>query len=270
MFSKFSVNLIKVVPKLRPLAFYSSTNSSTPCGQPEKPKKSSPCGQVEKPKKDWRCEIAGPCDSEKILKFVDKHFIKDEPLFKALIPDQKPKILAKLFRGSLEQGLTVVARQCSDKQIIGVSINERSGKLDGPRCCKMAKEVADCNVKKLFEVLAIINSEPKMNEKLCQDEIFNVSVLSVCECHWGKGIGLDLVQKSLELARDKKFAFAKMNAASLNKSMIAEKLNFQKFWCISYQDALCRGDIKPLAMPEPPNTHVNVFFYDLKCLPKKC
>lgn len=256
MFAKFSVNLLNVAPKFRPIAFYSTV-------------KSIPCGQVEKPK-TWHYEVAGPCDTDKILTFVEKHFLKDEPLYSTLIPGEKPTVLKKMFRGSLEQGLTVVARQCSDKQIIGVSINERSGKLDGPKFCKMAKETEGCNLKKIFEVWALINSEPKLNEALCQDEIFNIAVLSVCECHWGKGIGFDLVKKSLELARDKNFAYAKLNSTSDNTKKIAEQLNFKNFWCIPYQEALCRGDIKPRALPEPPHTHINVFSYDLKALPKKC
>lgn len=250
MFAKFSVDFLKAAPKFRPIVRFSST--------------------ADKIKKDWRYEVASPCDTEKILTFVNKHYLKEEPLFKTLVPGQKPKIVEKMFRGTLDHGMTMIARKCDDKEIIGVCMNERSGKLDGAKLCKIANDIKECDLKKLFEVWSLISSEPKLNEKLCQDEIFHVAVLSVCECHWGKGIGADLVKKSLELALDRKFAYAKMNATNDNTRKIAEKLNFEKFWCIPYKEALCRGDIKPRAIPEPPHTSISVFSYDLKNLPKKC
>lgn len=257
--SKFTVNLLQTAPKfLRSTAFYSTSKIST-------------LGDRKKQPKDWRLEVAGPCENDQILCFVEKNFFKEEPLFKALMPCPKPKILQKLIRGSLDQGLTIVARKCSeDKEILGVCINERSCKLDGAKYCKMVSEVEDCGLKKLFEVLSILHREPKLYEKLCQDEIFLVSMLTVAEKHYGRGIGLAMVQQSLELARDKKFEYAQILCTSDNTRKIADKLQMEKIWAAPYKDILCRGNIKPRALPAPPHNCAKVYYMDLKNLSPKC
>jgi GNAT superfamily N-acetyltransferase len=176
-----------------------------------------------------------------------------------------------LFGESLDHGLSIVARKlCNDKGIVGVSINERSCKSDGEKMCKLTEEIQDCNLKKMFEALTFITREPKLHEKLCQEEIFHVGMLSVAESHYGRGIGQDLVKKSLELARDKNFQFAKTAATNDNTRKIAEKLGMQKFWSATFKDILCRGNIKTRALPECPHTGVNIYILDLKTLPPKC
>lgn len=101
--------------------------------------------------------------------------------------------------------------------------------MDGVKLSKMSKEIEDQNLKKLFEVFSIISLEPKINETLCQDEIFHICVLGVSEDHYGKGIGIGLLQRSLELAREKKFDYAKLSCTSDNIRKIAEQLRMQKF-----------------------------------------
>lgn len=260
MSSKFSVNLLKSLPKLRPVIRVQPTLNY-----------SVPPHEHENQKKDWKLELASPCDTDQIVCFVEDQFMKEEPLYKALIPGQKPLVLQTYFRHKLDHGLTVVARNyCNPQEIVGVSINERSGKLDGVKLCKMAKENNDRNLRKLFEVFSIMNLEPKINETLCQDEIFNIAVLSVSEHHYGKGIGLGLFERSLELACEKKFDYAKVNCTSDNIRKIAEQLRMQKFWSASYKDIMCRGSNPPRALPEHPHCKATVFFMDLNKMPKKC
>ena len=259
MSPKFSVNLLKSLPKLRPvLRSQPALNYSVPSRE------------HENHEKDWKLELAGPCDTDQIVSFVEDQFLKEEPLYKALIPGQKPLVLNRYFRKKLDHGLTIVARNCCNPQeIVGVSINERSGKLDGVKLCKMSKENNDPNLRKLFEVFAIINLEPKINETLCQDEIFNIAALSVSEHHYGKGIGLGLVERSLELACENRFDYAKLNCTSDNIRKIAEQLKMQKFWSASYKDILCRGSKPPRALPESPHCEATVFYMDLNKMPKK-
>lgn len=251
MFLKFSVNLLKSARpySLCPAATAKfSTTMKNPC------------------EKDWMLEIAGPCDTNEIVQFVSKHFFKEEPLCKALIPGKHPKVLEDEARLGAEHGMTVVARKCCPKRtIIGLSINERSGKLAGVKLAKIANEIEDSSLKKLFEVWATINLEPKINDKLCQDELFKVSILSVDEAYWGRGIGIELVQRSLDLAREKNFNYAQINCTSDNTRKIAEQLNLKRFWTAPYKDLMCQGCNKNfLSIPKPPHDNASVYYMDLK------
>lgn len=166
MFSKFSV---RTAVKLRSVSFFSSK---------------SPCGSSKKPL-DWKIEVATPCDTQKILCLMagKENCYKEDPIIKALIPDQNPKILQDMSREMLDQGLTLIARNCCNKEIIGVSINEISCKLKGVKLCKMCNEIKDCSLKKYLEVMSIIANEPKIFETLRTDEIFSISQLAVAESH---------------------------------------------------------------------------------------
>lgn len=117
MISKFSVNLIRLSAPIRPAAFFSTTKKPSPGGPPKKspcPETKSPGAQAkpkspcpEKKPRDWKLELATPCDTDKILCFINTHFLREEPLYRALIPGQKPKILSSLFRSGLCRGKKV-------------------------------------------------------------------------------------------------------------------------------------------------------------------
>jgi GNAT superfamily N-acetyltransferase len=256
MFSKFTVDLLKIAPKIRQISLYSTNKNSTPAA---------------KPPRDWEMEPAKACDSDKILCFIEKHYLKEEPLAKALIPGKKPAILRKCYKEGLESGLTLVAKKCcGDKEIVGVCLNDRIFKCSGQKMFELSETVKDCDLRKLFETWALLETEPKMNCKLNEVEFFRIGTLSVDEKHWGKGIGLALCQKSLELAVEKNYNYVKINCTNDNTRKIAEKLNMTKFWCAPYTDLLCRGNIKPRAMPEPPHNTAHVYYLDLKTLQPKC
>lgn len=214
--------------------------------------------------KSWKIEPASLCDRKEILNFVEKNFLKDEPLAKALIPGENPPVFKKIVRESFDQGLSVVAkRTCGDFEIIGACINSRSFIMTATRYLKWAQGVDDQHLKKLLQTMAMVESDSNVNEKLNQDEIFLLSVLIVSDKQWGKGIGLEMVRKSLELAREKQFKFAKMNCMNENTLNIAEQLQMKRLWCLPYKSLLCRGKIRPCAFPEAPHLSAYVYYIDV-------
>lgn len=214
--------------------------------------------------KDYFVEPASICENDKILCFVENNFLKEEPIYRTLIPGEKVRVIKEVFRSMLNHTLSVVARNACTREIVGVSINEISCKLDGQKLCRMGKEARDPNLKKLFEVWATINLEPKLFEKLGRDDLFHIAVITVDENHWGKGIGIDLVKRSLDLAREKNFELAKLNATTDNIRKIAMKFGMKNHWTKSYKEIMCRG-VPPRALPAPPHSDVNVFYMNLKC-----
>lgn len=224
-------------------------------------KSPSPCHEAitNKPTRDWRCELASASDNQEILSFVGNNFLKEEALVRTLIPGPKPKLLLEIFRKMLEQELTVVARQQSgEKKLVGVSINERSSRLDVINLCKLIPSVDDCNLKKLLEVWAMIHVESKLHETLACNEIFHSVALTVAESHYGQGIGIELTKRSFELAREKNFKFAKMNCTNDNTRKIAEELNMIRAWSSSYKEIM-----KSSVMPDPPHCSANAYYIDL-------
>jgi hypothetical protein len=217
----------------------------------------------------WMIEPAKQCDRKEILKFVETNFLKEDPLAKALIPGQKPEVFNRIVRACLDQGFSVVAkRTCGDFEVIGACINSRSYMMSGLRYLKLANEADDENVKKLLETMAIVEKDSNVNDKLDQDEILSLGFLSVNEKHWGKGIGLELVKKSVELAGERNFRFAKMNCMNENTKKIAEEVTMKKIWSKSYKDLLCRDErfdrSLPCDVPEPPHLFAYVYYVDLK------
>jgi hypothetical protein len=245
MFSKFAVNSLKLL------------------------KASTFCRIHGDCQKNWKIELAKACDRKEILKFVETNFLKDDPLAKALIPGQNPVVFNRIVRGCLDQGFSVVAkRTCGDFEVIGACINCRSYLMSGSRYLRLAKEADDENVKKLLKTMAFVENDSNLNEKLDQDEILSLGFLSVNEKHWGKGIGLELVSKSIEVAGDRNFRFVKLNCLNENTKKIAEEVKMKKIWSTSYKNLLCRDErfdkSLPCVVPEPPHLSAYVYFTDLK------
>lgn len=252
MLSKFTVNLLRTAPKATAAAFYSTGKAPRDLKKP-------------KPPKDYKIEPAGPCDTDKAICFVEKHFMKTEPLCQAVIPGKKPKFVREMLRNSLSHGLSLIARNNCDNSIVGVCVNEVNCKLDGVKVCKMSHDETDCDAKKLLEVFAMIALQPKIFETLGRDELFHVAVLSVDEKHYGKGIGMELVKESLKFGKEKGFEFARMNGTSDTTRVIAEKLGFKKIWSKPYKEILKVGGTEPIAYPPHPHVDINVFYKNLKC-----
>lgn len=218
---------------------------------------------VAKPLQDFRLEAATPCDTENILSFVEEHFLKEEVLTRTLIPNQKPKVIRDIFRDKLSHGLSVIARSLCDGSIVGVSINDRSCKLDGVNLCRLSHEMKDCDLKKLLRVWAIIHVDSDLHRSLGQSELFNIGVVSVAEPHWGKNIGIEMVKKSLELGSEKKFQVARVIATNDNIRKIAEKFEMTKHWSAPYSELMNRDRHQPKALPEHPHCEASVFYKKL-------
>ncbi|CRK90254.1 CLUMA_CG003965, isoform A [Clunio marinus] len=264
MFSKFTVNLLKLSLEFKQIAFYSTTR--IPC----RPRSNVNRENVKKSNdKEWKLEIASECDKDKILRFMKKGFLREDPLIKTLIPGKKPKKLNNLLRESLDHKLSVVAKKTSDDSIIGVAINEKSCKLCAARLNKMASHTNNCDLKKLLLTWSFIASAPKVYEKLCRDDIFNIAYLWVDKAYWGRSIGLDMIKKSFDFARCRNFQYAKMNCTNDNTRKLVEELKFTKLWSASYKEIFLRNFFtKPITLPPQPHCNASIYYVDLKKLKK--
>lgn len=221
--------------------------------------------------RDYHLEFAKPADTVRILKFLEHNFFVDEPLIKSL-SFTKGKVDATLegyVRKSLNHGLSIVAvKNSPGRDILGISINEKNCVWDGTKMDKIAVESQLPQVRKLLHIWALITREPQIHMKLSQYEIFELGIISVARKMHGQGLGTQLAKRSLALARDLNYRYARMDATSDYSKKIAEKLEMSRIWEVPYKNILLDDENVPVAIPEKPHTHAYVYFMNLKNLPE--
>ena len=215
--------------------------------------------------KTWNIKRANKEDNEDILEYVKENFLKNEPLARALIKEEKPQLLMEVFRDLLDQGLSVVARRnVGNHEVVGVCINSKSTKDSGKKLLEYSKKSDDLKLKKLLETLATIETESNLNEKLNEVEIFALEVLSVHENYWGQGVRKDLIRESFDVAGENKLHIVKANCVNEFSRVIAERFKLTKAWSESYDTLLNQGEIKPFSFPEHPHHNAYVYYLDLQ------
>lgn len=259
MFPRLSSTLLKVASRSHSFSSYSTVavRTSTSAEPEEKIKPN-----------DWLVESVSDGDKGKIVSFIKKHYLKENPLAKVLIPGMQPDVFMKMKGEALNQNLSVVARKTcepyGDCSILGVCVNERSTACDGAKLESIARAIKCCNLQRFLEVQALMKKESCAHERLSHPEAFHIGTLSICEEHWGRGIGLALVRKSLELATQQKYKYAKMTCMCENTKKIAKSLGMREIWSAPYEDLFCRCSGKPRTLPESPHTRAYVYYINLK------
>ena len=222
--------------------------------------------------RDYHLEFAKPADTVRILKFLEHNFFVDEPLIKSL-SFMKGKVDATLegyVRKSLYHGLSIVAvKNSPGRDILGISINKKNCVWDGTKMDKIAVESQLPQVRKLLHIWALITREPQIHMKLSQYEIFELGFISVGRKMHGQGLGTQLAKRSLALARDLNYRYARMDATSDYSKKIAEKLQMSRIWEVPYKNILLDNENVPVAIPEKPHTHAYVYFMNLMNLPEQ-
>lgn len=222
--------------------------------------------------REYHLEFAKPADTVRILKFLEHNFFVDEPLIKSL-SFNKGKVdgtIERYIRKSLNHGLSIVAvKNSPGRDILGISINEKNCVWDGTKMDKIAVESQLPQVRKLLHIWALITREPQIHMKLSQYEIFELGIISVARKMHGQGLGTQLAKRSLALARDLNYRYARMDATSDYSKKIAEKLEMSRIWEVPYKNILLDDENVPVAVPEKPHTHAYVYFMNLKNLPEE-
>lgn len=214
--------------------------------------------------KDWIVERASSNDVEKIFNFIDKFYLKDEPLANSQVFGKHPEITRRVYKDSVDQGLSVIAREAhGNKEIIGINLNGRSHQKSNDESMEVARTVSDLGYRKLLETIAIIDSEANLNKKLCQKELFGLKLLSVRKKYWASGVSTDLLKKSIEVAREENFKFGKVICGNEFSKKYAEHFKMKLAWSEPYKTLLCRGEIPPRGFPEAPHNTAYLYYADM-------
>lgn len=238
MFTKFTVSSLRTLPKAHQIKFYSGA-------------------------KDWIIERSTSCDTDKIMCFVERNYLKHDPLVKALLKEPFSSTIKKEFKTLINSGLTLVAKSPCDQQIIGVSVNRENSLSTPARVARLALKAKDDDLKKYFNTLVKIENTAMLNSKLGVDEMCAVGILAIDDKFVGKSLDVELVKKSLDLAAEK-YSYAKFLCFTEQHKKVAEALKMTKGWCSSYNNLLCAGGTIPRAIPDAPNNTIYVYYKNLK------
>lgn len=262
MFSKFSVKLLRISSRLNHIVV-GYPQPDLHVGSRNRDQKNL---EVENAPTKFRMQLAKASDANPILYFLEKNFLRDDPLCKSLHLDRlkMDKVLEFHFKQTLLQGLTVIARETSrENRIIGVCVNKKNCRWDGNRLNKLAKAAGNVNARKLLHIWALISQEPAMHDHFQQLSIFNLAIISAKP----PNILTELAKYSLSLGRDLNYKFARIDCRDDSTMKIAEKLAMEKLWDVPYKNILGNDEKTPVAAPEYPTTHAAAYYINLKTMP---
>lgn len=215
---------------------------------------------------NYHISTAKKNDINATLNFIEDNYFREEPLSKSLNITQKSlKGPLEIFiKDSITQGMTVIAKGNSSNEIIGVSLNIRCCRFDVGKYADLAKCTTSINTKKLFHIWSMLARESRPHDRTNQMCLFEIKMLAVKkECQRQK-LGSELVQKSLELARDLNFMYAVISCTNSYARQIIHKQNMKSLMDVNFSNILLNDAKTPVSTPEHPHSTASVYFMDLK------
>uniref|UniRef100_A0A182K432 N-acetyltransferase domain-containing protein n=1 Tax=Anopheles christyi TaxID=43041 RepID=A0A182K432_9DIPT len=207
-----------------------------------------------------RVRLAKEADSPNIVQFVQENLLHREPLLRSLYVSTNPNQTALLeyIRLVLRDSFTLLAlSNAPPERIVGVAISRRSCCWDGRQLIERADRTRCDQLRKLLYIWSIVETEPNLHQHFCTRCLFEIAFLATASDSQRQGIGSHLTQRSLELARDLGFHFARMNCTCEYSSRVASKAGLECHWTVAYHH-LVDSTKQPVVRPEPPHTHIKV------------
>ncbi|XP_072765267.1 arylalkylamine N-acetyltransferase 1 isoform X2 [Anoplolepis gracilipes] len=208
---------------------------------------------------DYHIEIINKDDRLRVLKFLRRFFFRDEPLNQCiqLIPEGEDSTCLELedfcSHSSFENNLSLMAVTTSGA-IVGVLLN---GKADPPpdeepeyiKACKNTK------FKKILRLLYHVDKTVNKDGQFRDLNVLEIKILSV-DTNWrGKGVGKTLIEKTIEIAKEQGFHYARVDCSSAFSGKLCARIGFDAIYKLNYNDYVDEEG-KPIFSPAPPHTAV--------------
>ncbi|CAL7943027.1 unnamed protein product [Xylocopa violacea] len=234
---KSQTNFAKDVPKIAKYTLADSAND-------------------ERTDMDYHMQVVTKDDKARVLQFLRRFFFRDEPLNQCieLIPEGEDSTCIELeqycSKSSLENNLSLMAVSTSGA-IVGVLLN---GKVEPPSdedsefitTCKNPK------FRKIVRLLKYVDRNVNHNEKFQGLNVLEIRIISV-DSNWrGKGIARALIEKALEIAKEKGFHFARADCSSYFSGKLCSRLGFEPIYKLKYADYV-DDDGNPVFSPAFPH-----------------
>ncbi|KAG9430497.1 dopamine N-acetyltransferase-like isoform X1 [Apis mellifera carnica] len=215
---------------------------------------------------DYHIQMITKDDKLRILKFLRRFFFRDEPLNHSieLIPESEDSTCLELEEycsmSSFENNLSLMAVS-TNGAIIGVILN---GKMDPPNdeepeyitTCENAK------FKKILRLLNYVDRNVNRDGKFRGLNILEIRIMSV-DSNWrGKGVAKALVEKTLEIGKEKGLHICRVDCSSYFSGKLCARLGFEQIYELNYADYVDE-DGNPIFSPALPHTAIVTYIKKL-------
>lgn len=208
---------------------------------------------------DYHVQIVTKDDKLRILKFLRRFFFRDEPLNHCiqLIPESEDSTCLELEEycsmSTLENNLSLMAVSTSGA-IVGVLLN---GKMDPP-CEGDPEYITTCEnpkFKKILRLLRYVDQNVTRNGQYEDLNVLEIRILSVDSSWRGKGIAKTLVEKTIEIGKEKGFHMVRADCSSFFSGKLCARLGFERIYELKYADYVDE-DGNPVFSPAFPHTSI--------------
>ncbi|XP_029157914.1 dopamine N-acetyltransferase-like isoform X2 [Nylanderia fulva] len=208
---------------------------------------------------DYHVEKITKDNKLKVLKFLRRFFFRDEPLNHSiqLIPEGEDSTCTELedycSHSSFENNLSLMA-VTANGTIIGVVLN---GKADPPSA-EEPEDIESCKnakFKKILRLLYYIDKNVNVDGRFRDLNVLEVKIISV-DTNWrGKGVGKVLIEKTIEIAKEEGFHYARADCSSFFSGKLCARIGFEAIYKLKYNDYVDEEG-KPIFSPALPHTAV--------------
>lgn len=208
---------------------------------------------------DYHIQTVTKDDKLRILKFLRRFFFRDEPLNHSiqLIPESEDSTCLELedycSTSTMENNLSLMAVS-TNGAIVGVTLN---GKME-PSAEDEPEYILTCKNPKFKKILRLLHY---VDRNVTQEGHFQglntleIRIISV-DTNWrGKGIAKALLEKTMEIGREKGFHIVRADCSSFFSGKLCTGLGFEQIYTLPYAEYVDEEG-KPIFSPALPHTAV--------------
>ncbi|XP_024937375.1 dopamine N-acetyltransferase isoform X2 [Cephus cinctus] len=205
---------------------------------------------------DYHIQMITKEDIPRVLKFLRRFFFRDEPLNHSiqLIPEGEDSTCVELEEYcmiSVEDNLSYMA-VTTNGSIIGVQLNGKMEPLkdDEPEYISSCK---NSKFKKILRLLRYIDLNVNRAGRFSGQNVIEIRILSVDSTWRGRGVAKALMEKTIEIAKERNFQILRCDCTSFFSGKLCEKFGFEICYEVKYADYVDENGT-PIFHPSPPHT----------------
>ncbi|CAH0400243.1 unnamed protein product [Chilo suppressalis] len=180
-----------------------------------------------------------PDMSESVIQHLRESFFADEPLNKAVRLCERGEphyALEQMCRATIADGLSLAAIE--EDYILGVSLNGILKPGDIEEALQKIRQSTDEKFNKIFTILYTLSKDLDLFDKLDVDRILECRIISASDRARGRGLGKEMMKRSIEIAEQENFKIFKADATGAFSQKICRHFGMKVFGRVRYDEYL--------------------------------
>ncbi|KAJ8872205.1 hypothetical protein PR048_025807 [Dryococelus australis] len=200
--------------------------------------------------KGYSIRLATDSDMDSVVELLRHFFVKEEPINSSGPKPMDPTELYSLkFLG---KGMSLVATS-ADGSVVGVCINNEGTPAGYADRARTKESTTNRHMKKVLTLLDKAEEVADIWNKYGIDRFFDVRIITVHGSMRGKGIGKALLEKSLQMAKERGYKLVHIECTGIYSARIAEQLGMECVFRIPYIEYKDQNGQLVFNVPEPHN-----------------